>query len=226
MKRWSRRCGIDPAAGAAASRDSCRSPMAPTARPARAPTMVVRVLRETALTVAPHLTCIGAAARGGPRDRRRSTGAHGIRHMVALRGDAPAGAGRRVRAVPAAASPMPSDLVRGLSRCADFEISVAAYPEGHPETPAVEADLANLQAQARRRREPRHHAVLLRYRRVTCATAIAAPRPASRATIVPGILPITRFPQMLRFAARCGAACRTGCGGASTDSTRMRTRAA
>jgi methylenetetrahydrofolate reductase (NADPH) len=97
-----------------------------------------------------------------------------------------------------------SDLVQGLRQTGDFEVSVAAYPEGHPESGTVEADLENLRrkvdAGARRAItqfffEPD---LFLRYRDRCAAAGI-------KANIVPGILPITRFPQMLRFAARCGA---------------------
>jgi methylenetetrahydrofolate reductase (NADPH) len=94
--------------------------------------------------------------------------------------------------------------VGGLKSAGEFEISVAAYPEGHPESGSVEADLANLKrkidAGATRAItqfffDPE---VFLRYRDRCAASGVAA-------SIVPGILPITRFPQMLRFAKRCGA---------------------
>jgi methylenetetrahydrofolate reductase (NADPH) len=132
-----------------------------------------------------------------------------VRHLVALRGDAPGAA------APGSASPTPyqphaggfayaSDLVRGLKRAAEFEISVAAYPEGHPESGGVEADLENLKrkidAGASRAISQFFFDpdIFLRYRDRCAAAGI-------RASIVPGILPITRFPQMLRFAERCGA---------------------
>lgn len=163
---------------------------------------VLRILRDTDLVVAPHLTCIGAPREevlGIAQDYWR----HGVRHMVALRGD-PA---------PAAAHPYEphpggfayaSDLVDGIRQCAPFEISVAAYPEGHPESGSVEADLQNLKrkidAGARRAITQFFFDTdaFLRYRDRCAASGI-------RANIVPGILPITRFPQLLRFAERCGA---------------------
>jgi methylenetetrahydrofolate reductase (NADPH) len=90
-----------------------------------------------------------------------------------------------------------------LRSAAPFEISVAAYPEGHPESGTVDADLENL----RRKIDAGANRaitqfffdtdVFLRYRDRCAAAGIRAP-------IVPGILPITRFPQMLRFAERCG----------------------
>jgi methylenetetrahydrofolate reductase (NADPH) len=160
---------------------------------------VMRILRNTDLTVAPHLTCIGAPREeviGIAEDYWRQ----GVRHMVALRGDAAAGLHYRPHAGGFAFG---ADLVRGLRSTAPFEISVAAYPEGHPESGTVEADLENLKrkidAGANRAItqfffDPD---VFLKYRDRCAAAGI-------RANIVPGILPITRFPQMLRFAQRCG----------------------
>ena len=175
---------------------------------------VLRILRETDLCVAPHLTCVGASREevlAVARDYWR----HGIRHMVALRGDLPGVATPGV-ATPGVATPgvgpshpaafaYASDLVGGLSDTADFEISVAAYPEGHPETGTVEADIENLQrkidAGAGRAITQFFFDtdVFLRYRDRCRAAGIDI-------NIVPGILPITRFPQLLRFAERCGAA--------------------
>ena len=162
---------------------------------------VLRMLRDTQLVVAPHLTCIGA-----PREEidaiAQDYWRHGIRHMVALRGDLPG------VATPGVATPggyaYASDLVRGIAAVAPFEISVAAYPEGHPESGTVDADLDNLQrkidAGARRAITQFFFDIdlFLRYRDRCAARGITAP-------IVPGILPITRFPQLLRFAGRCGA---------------------
>lgn len=163
--------------------------------------LVARVLGETTLTGAPHLTCIGAS-RDEIRDIARRYWELGVRHIVALRGDPPAGSGPY--------QPHPdgfayaADLVAGLRNVADFEISVAAYPETHPEAQSAAADLDNLcrklDAGADRAItqfffEPE---LYLRFRDRCAARGITAP-------IVPGILPITRFPQLLRFAARCGA---------------------
>src|ERR1700684_2373537 len=101
---------------------------------------VLRILRDTDLVVAPHLTCIGAPREevmGIAEDYWRQ----GVRHMVALRGD-PA-VGSRYRPHPSGFA-FGSDLVLGLRSAAPFEISVAAYPEGHPESGTIEADLDNL----------------------------------------------------------------------------------
>lgn len=163
--------------------------------------IVERIARRTGLACAPHLTCVGA-----PRDEildiARSYHDSGVRHIVALRGDPPQGQSRY--------TPHPggfayaSDLVAGLRAVADFEISVAAYPEVHPEASSSQADLVYLK---RKVEAGATRAITqfffdndcyLRFRDRCAAAGIDVP-------IVPGILPITRFPQMLRFAARCGA---------------------
>jgi methylenetetrahydrofolate reductase (NADPH) len=162
--------------------------------------VVARVLRETRLTAAPHLTCVGAG-RGEILDVARRYRELGIRHIVALRGDPPGG-GRYVPRADGFAHA--ADLVAGLRGVADFEISVAAFPETHPEAASREADLDNLQRKldagaARAITQFFFDTDLyLRFRDECAARGIRAP-------IVPGILPITRFPQLLRFAARCGA---------------------
>ena len=162
--------------------------------------VVSRIQRETSLTGAPHLTCIGAP-RGEILEIARGYWDQGIRHLVALRGDPPGGEARY--------QPHPggfayaADLVAGLRRVAAFDISVAAYPEVHPEARSAEADLDNLKrkidAGASRAITQFFFdtGIFLRFRDRCAAAGIDAP-------IVPGILPITRFPQVLRFAARCG----------------------
>src|SRR5271168_5317379 len=171
---------------------------------ARTHEFVQKVLRETDLRVAPHLTCV-AASRQEVLDIAEGYWNQGVRHLVALRGDAPANS-----AASGGYQPHPqgfgfaSDLVRGLKQVANFEVSVAAYPEGHPESAGVDADLENL----RRKVDAGANRAItqfffetdlfLRYRDRCAASGM-------RIGIVPGILPITRFPQMLRFAARCGA---------------------
>lgn len=163
--------------------------------------LVRRIQSETALTGAPHLTCVGAP-KGDILDIARRYWDEGIRHIVALRGDAPQGAARY--------EPHPegfaygADLVAGLRQVADFDISVAAYPEMHPEASSPEADLENF----RRKVDAGATRAItqfffdtddyLRFRDRCVAAGI-------RVSIVPGILPITRFPQVTRFAARCGA---------------------
>ena len=163
--------------------------------------LVSRIQRETRLTGAPHLTCIGAT-RGEIRDIARGYWDEGIRHLVALRGDPPrAQSGYRPHPDGFAYA---EDLVRALRALAPFEISVAAYPEVHPAADSAAADLENLKrkidAGATRAITQFFYdiGVFLRFRDRCAATGIEAP-------LVPGILPITRFPQVLRFARSCGA---------------------
>jgi len=163
---------------------------------------VRRIRQETALTPAAHLTCVGAS-RAEIDQVARDYWDAGIRHIVALRGDAPSGAGGY--------QPHPegygyaADLVRGLKAVADFEISVAAYPETHPEARSPEADLDNLKrkidAGATRAItqyffDVAHYARFLE--RVRQA-GITVP-------IVPGLLPVTNFAQVVKFSAACGTA--------------------
>ena len=166
---------------------------------------VLRILRETQLVVAPHLTCVGAS-RSEVLRIAQDYWQQGVRHLVALRGDAPpAHLSPEGRYRPHAAGfAYASDLVAGLSGVGKFELSVAAYPEGHPESGSVEADLENLKrkvdAGAGRAITQFFFDtdIFLRYRDRCAAAGV-------RASLVPGILPITRFPQLLRFAERCGA---------------------
>src|ERR1700724_1556627 len=106
---------------------------------------VLRILRETNLTVAPHLTCVGAS-RAEVLRIAQDYWQQGVRHLVALRGDAPAAnlsPDGRYRPH-AGGFAYASDLVAGLTGVGNFDLSVAAYPEGHPETGTVDADLENL----------------------------------------------------------------------------------
>lgn len=163
--------------------------------------IVTRIQSTTVLTAAPHLTCVGAP-REEILDVARNYWAHGIRHIVALRGDPPQGS--------TGYTPHPGgfayavDLVKGLKSVGDFEISVATYPEVHPEAPSAEFDLDNLKAKidvgAQRAITQFFFDTqrFLRFRDQCAAAGITA-------SIVPGILPITRFPQLLRMARTCGA---------------------
>ncbi len=168
---------------------------------ARTHAAVERIMRETALTAAPHLTCIGAS-KDEIDDIARQYWDMGVRHLVALRGDPPKGSDTY--------EPHPqgyayaSDLVAGLRKVADFDISVAAYPEVHPEAPNRQFDLDNLKrkldAGASRAITQFFFDIELYLRfRDSCAAADID------SLIVPGILPITRFPQLERFANMCGA---------------------
>lgn len=161
---------------------------------------VKRILAETRVPPAAHLTCVGAS-----RDEVDAVGrayhAAGVRHLVALRGDPPEGA--------TAFTPHPQGyenaaaLVAGLNRIADFDISVAAYPEKHPAAPSMQADLDNLKrkidAGAKRAITQFFFDtdVFLRFVERARASGIGVP-------IIPGILPVTNFARVRQFAARCG----------------------
>ena len=100
---------------------------------------VARILRETALKPAAHLTCV-SATREEVDDVIRSYWDVGVRHVVALRGDPPEGVGAAFRPHPGGYQSS-AELVAGLKRIGDFEVSVSAYPEKHPESPSVQADI-------------------------------------------------------------------------------------
>ena len=162
---------------------------------------VARILTDTKLRAAPHLTCIGAS-RDEIDDIAREYWDMGVRHLVALRGDAPKGCERYEPRADGYA--YASDLVAGLRKVADFDISVAAYPEVHPEAPNEKFDLDNLK---RKLDAGATRAITqfffdgdcyLRFRDRCAAAGIDS-------QLVPGILPITRFPQLQRFAEMCGA---------------------
>lgn len=168
---------------------------------ARTHNIVTKVQKNTALTAAPHLTCIGAP-REEILDIARDYWANGIRHIVALRGDPPQGT---TKYVPHPEGfPYAVDLVKGLKSVANFEISVATYPEPHPESPSADFELTNLKSKIDAGADRAitqfffDTDLFLRFRDKCAAAGIDA-------SIVPGILPITRFPQMIRMAQRCGA---------------------
>jgi methylenetetrahydrofolate reductase (NADH) len=162
---------------------------------------VARIRRETELEPAAHLTCVGASREEIDAVARGYWDA-GIRHIVALRGDPPAGGNGYTPHPLGYAGAF--DLVAGLKRIADFDISVAAYPEVHPEAVSEAADLDNLKrkldAGATRAITQFFFDVdrYLRFRDRVAAAGIAAP-------VVPGILPIVDFAQAKKFAAACGA---------------------
>ena len=157
--------------------------------------------RRPDLKVAGHLTCIGAS-RGEIDDVARSYWQAGITHIVALRGDAPKSS--------ADAKPHKhgygnaAELVAGLKRIADFEISVAAYPEVHPEAASPEADLDNLKrkidAGAARAITQFFFDPEIYFRFLDRALGAGI-----EVAIVPGILPVRTLAQVQRFAALCGA---------------------
>jgi methylenetetrahydrofolate reductase (NADPH) len=168
----------------------------------RTHTTVSRIVRETMVVPAAHLTCVEATC-GEVDEVARGYWQAGIRHIVALRGDAIAGPGTKFVPHPEGYQNA-ADLVGGLKRLAKFEISVAAYPEKHPDSPSVEADIDNLKAKidAGATRaitqfffdNDLYRAYVDRVR----AKGVTVP-------IVPGIVPIHNFKQVASFAARTGA---------------------
>ena len=163
---------------------------------------VGRILAETTLRPAAHLTCVDLS-RGEVDDVARRYWDMGVRHIVALRGDPPDRKDGGAFVPHADGYRNATELVAGLRRVADFEISVAAYPEGHPEAQSLDADLENLRrkldAGATRAItqlffETEH---FLRFLDRALAVGITAP-------IVPGILPIDGL-KARRFIESCGA---------------------
>lgn len=163
---------------------------------------VRRILSETSLVPAAHLTCVGA-----PRSEidavARDYWNAGVRHIVALRGDPPEGM-RRYLPHPGGYA-YAADLVAGLKRVADFEISVAAYPEVHPEASGGEADLDNL----KRKVDAGASRAITQFffePRIFLGFVERARKAGITVPIVPGILPVTNFSQVVKFAGACGAA--------------------
>ena len=162
---------------------------------------VVRIARETSLAPAAHLTCV-EASRDEIDEVAREYWAAGIRHVVALRGDPPV-QGKSFEPHPQGYRNA-AELVEGLKRVAPFEISVAAYPEIHPEATGAQADLDNL----RRKIDAGADRAItqfffspdcfFRFRDAVAAAGIDA-------EIVPGILPVSNVAQTRKFAASCGA---------------------
>ncbi|MDQ2070513.1 methylenetetrahydrofolate reductase [NAD(P)H] [Natronospira bacteriovora] len=163
---------------------------------------VRRILHETNVTPAAHLTCVGAS-RDEVDAVARDYWAAGVRHLVALRGDPPEGVGQGFQPHPEGYANA-AELVAGLKAIADFDISVAAYPEVHPEAVSPEADLDNL----RRKVDAGANRLItqyffdvadfLRFRDRVSDAGITTP-------LVPGILPVSNFDTVARFSAACGA---------------------
>lgn len=162
---------------------------------------VKRLLAETALQPAAHLTCV-AATRAEVDAVVESYVEAGVRHIVALRGDPPGGVGERYAPHPDGYRNA-ADLVAGIKRIADIEVTVSAYPERHPDSPTVEADVDMLKAKvdAGATRAITQfffdNDLYFRYLDRVQARGISIP-------IIPGILPVQNFKQVRGFAGRCG----------------------
>ncbi len=163
---------------------------------------VKRILAETPLTPAAHLTCV-AATRGEVDAIVRNYAQAGVRHIVALRGDPAGGAGERYTPHPGGYENA-ADLVAGIKRFGDFEISVSAYPEKHPDSSTVDADIDMLKAKVDAGAGRAitqfffENDLYFRYLDRVRVRGIDIP-------IVPGILPVQNFKATTGFAARCGA---------------------
>jgi methylenetetrahydrofolate reductase (NADPH) len=163
---------------------------------------VRRIVAETTLSPAAHLTCVGAS-QDEVNDVVRKFWDAGVRHILALRGDPPGGVGTRFVPHPQGYRNA-ADLVRGIRDIADFQVSVSAYPEKHPESVSIEEDLAFLADKADHGATHAvsqfffHNAFFLRLRDRIAARGI-------KIKLLPGILPVTNFAKVQEFAAKCGA---------------------
>ncbi|HIN21746.1 MAG TPA: methylenetetrahydrofolate reductase [Rhodospirillales bacterium] len=161
---------------------------------------VYRLRHETDLEPAAHLTCVGATT-DEIDDIARSYWNAGVKHIVALRGD-PAEGGGPYQPHPGGYA-YASDLVAGLKNIADFNISVAAYPETHPEATGAEADLDNLKRKIDAGASEAitqfffDTDVYLKFLERARAAGITVP-------IIPGILPVTNFTRVAEFSDKCG----------------------
>lgn len=163
---------------------------------------VTRIIAETHLTPAAHLTCV-AATRAEVDEVVHTYWDTGVRHIVALRGDPQNGLGTSFAAHPGGYDSSTA-LVAGIRQIGDFEISVSAYPEKHPESPSIDADIDVLEAKVAAGAtraitqfffENEHY---LRYVERVRKRGIAIP-------IVPGITPVQNFKQTANFAKKTGA---------------------
>ena len=163
---------------------------------------VTRLVRETNVPPAAHLTCV-AATRVDLDEIARDYWAAGVRHIVALRGDPPAGIGTCYTPHPEG-YPYANDLVAGLKRIAAFEVSVAVYPEKHPESPSLEADIDFLKAKVDAGADRAitqfffDNDIYERYVERVRKAGINLP-------IVPGIVPVHSFKAVANFAGKAGA---------------------
>lgn len=163
---------------------------------------VARIIRETSLKPAAHLTCV-AATKADVDAVIRDYWAVGVRSIVALRGDPVGGIGTRYEPHPGGYLDT-ADLVRGIKSIGDFDVSVSAYPERHPESPNwdIEIDILKRKRDAGADRAITQfffdNEVYFRYLDRVTAAGIDLP-------IVPGIIPVQNFKSVAGFAAKAGA---------------------
>ena len=162
---------------------------------------VSRLVRETTLKPAAHLTCVNAT-KAEIDDVVRGYAAAGVRHIVALRGDPPAGVGTRYQPHPGGYA-QAADLVTGIKRIGGFEVSVGGYPEMHPESTSAEADIDHLKAKVDAGADRIitqfffDNVHYLRFLERVRARGIWCP-------VLPGIVPIHNFKQVSSFGAKTG----------------------
>lgn len=169
----------------------------------REPTLVTvrRLIAETPLRTASHLTCVGSSKDEVHRVVEELKGA-GVTRFVALRGDPPEGPGSVYRPHPEGYA-NGAELVKGLKSLGDFDISVSAYPEKHPESADVAADIDMLKRKADNGADRALTQFFFdndqfeRYLEAVRAAGIVLP-------VLPGIMPIQNLTQLKRFAGRCG----------------------
>jgi len=162
---------------------------------------IARMLRETSLTPAAHLTCVGAT-KAETDEVVKDYWNTGVRHIVALRGDPVTGAGTKYQPHPGGYEGSP-ELIAGIKKIGNFEVSVSAYPERHPDSPSVEAELDLL----KRKVDAGATSAItqfffgndLYFRFVDRVRAHGINIP-----IVPGIIPVLNFAQVKKFADVCG----------------------
>ncbi|MGE0407797.1 MAG: methylenetetrahydrofolate reductase [NAD(P)H] [Amphiplicatus sp.] len=169
---------------------------------ARTHETVSRIVKETALPVAAHLTCV-AATKSEVDDVLRGYWQAGVKHVVALRGDPPGGAGEPYAPHPGGYANA-AELAAGARAIAPFEISVGCYPEKHPDSPSIAADIDMLKrkidAGATRAITQFFYdnAVYWRFLEKARAAGIDIP-------IAPGVMPVANFQGLRRMAESCGA---------------------
>ncbi len=168
----------------------------------RTHTTVSRIVKETSLRPAAHLTCVNAT-KEEVNEVAAAYWTAGVRHIVALRGDPPGGVGSKYEPHPGGYANA-AELVAGLKKIAPFEVSVAGYPEKHPESQTFSADIENLKAKVDAGADriitqfgfDNQH--FLRFLERARGAGIWVP-------IIPGLVPIHNFRQVAGFALRAGA---------------------
>lgn len=164
--------------------------------------VLARIINETAIRPAAHLTCVAASCAEVDAVARDYWNI-GVRHIVALRGDPMSGPGTAYEPHGEGYGTS-TELVAGLKRIGDFEISVSAYPEGHPESGSVDQDIEYLKAKVDAGASRAitqfffENDVFMRYLDKVRARGINVP-------VVPGIVPVQNFKQVASFAKRTGA---------------------